>query len=433
MSPLAVGGIGFAVLFILMALRMPIAFAMGVVGLLGGWYLTSLPGALSVLGQIPYSTTANYTLSVIPLFVLMGQLAYYSGMSRDIYRAGYQWMGHWPGGLAMATTAACAGFAAMCGSSMATGATIGHVALPEMRGRRYDPGLATGCVAAGGTLGILIPPSVAMVVYAMLTEQSIGKLLIAGVLPGILLASLFMLTILVQVKINPSLAPAGPKASMRERLSAIKGTWGMMILVVVIIGGIYLGVFTANEAAGVGAFIALLLSLINRGLTWQAFYDSLVDTVKTTAMIMGIFVGAMIFSFFLARSELPFQLANYVGGLQLSPFIVLAAIVLLYVILGCLMDAMAMVVLTVPILFPVILQLGFDPIWYGVIMVIIVEQASITPPVGLNVYVIAGIAKDVPMGTIFRGIVPFWFMMMVCIVILTAVPQIALFLPNTMR
>ncbi len=433
MSPLTTGILGIALLFVLFATGMPIAFVMALVGLLGYIYLGSLDGGLSILGVTFYAGGTSYTLSVIPLFVLMGQFATHSGLSHQIYWAVERWLGHRRGGLAMATIGACAAFAAISGSSVATAATMGTVALPEMKKYRYGPSLATGTVAAGGTLGILIPPSATFVFYAILTEQSVGKLFIAGILPGILLAALFMFAVNIRVRLNPEVAPMGQGATFKERIVALKEVWGMLALFLIVMGGIYTGVFTPTEAAGIGAFGAFVFSLYKRKMTWRHFAASLRLTGQTTAMIFIIVIGAYVFGYFLAVTRIPFELANYMSGLEVSRYIILAGVVLIYTILGMFLDGWAIMVLTIPIIHPLMVGLGFDPIWFGVMVVIMLEMALITPPVGVNVFVIKGIAEDVPMYTIFRGIWPFWVAMLVCLLILSIFPQIALFLPNTMK
>jgi len=427
MNPLIVGGLGFVLLLGLMAIGMPIGFAMGLTGVLGVWYLANLGAALGPLGNV-YHTAANFSFSVVPLFVFMGVVAFHAGLSKDLYNAAHKWVGHWPGGLAMATVVACAGFAAICGSSAATTATVGHVVIPEMRARKYAPTLASGCVAAGGTLGILIPPSIAMVLYAMLTEESIGKLLIAGMIPGILLASGFMMAIFIMVKRNPSLAPPSPAATYRERFASLKSIWGIGLVIVMVIGGIYLGLFTANEAAGIGAFLVLGVSLVRRGVTWKSLFASLKETGTTTAMLIAILIGAIIFNNFMALSKIPQELAKFIVSLEMSKYLILAGVILIYIILGCLMDAITMIILTVPIFYPIMVGLGFSGIWFGVM----IEQAGITPPVGVNVFILAGVVKDIPLMTIFKGIVPFFIVMIIFMVIMTMFPQLALFLPNTM-
>ena len=433
MSPLTAGIIGIGLLFLLFACGMPIGFVMALVGFLGYVYLGSLDAGLNIFGLTFYAGGTSYTLSVIPLFVLMGQFAAHAGLSRDIYHTVERWMGHQRGGLAMATIGACAGFAAISGSSVATAATMGTVALPEMKKYKYSEALATGTVAAGGTLGILIPPSATFVFYAILTEQSVGKLFIAGILPGIVLAALFMLTIYGHVRLNPGIAPRGERASLREKIVALKGIWGIAVLFLLVMGGIYSGVFTPTEAAGIGAFGAFVFAMGKRQVTWENFTASLAQTAQTTAMIFIIIIGAYIFGFFLAVTRIPSELADFMAGLQVSRYVILAAVVLLYTILGMFLEGFAILVLTIPIIQPLMVNLGFDPIWFGVMVIIMMEMSLITPPVGVNVFVIKGVAKDVPMYTIFRGIWPFWVAMLVCLVILSAFPQIAMFLPNTMK
>ena len=433
MSPLATGILGIALLFVLFASGMPIAFVMALVGWLGFVYLTSLDAGLNILGLAFYAGGTTYTLSVIPLFVLMGQFATHSGLSRQIYWAVERWLGHRRGGLAMATIGACAGFAAISGSSVATAATMGTVALPEMKKYRYGLSLATGTVAAGGTLGILIPPSATFVFYAVLTEQSVGKLFIAGILPGFLLTALFMLTINLRVRISPQLAPRGEQATFRERLAALKGVGGILCLFLLVMGGIYAGVFTPTEAAGIGAFGAFVFSLFTGKMTWRRFVQSLSMTGQTTGMIFIIVISAYVFGYFLAVTRIPFELAAYMTGLEVSRYVILGGVVLIYMILGMFLDGWAIMVLTIPIIHPLMVKLGFDPIWFGVMIVIMMEMALITPPVGVNVFVIKGVAKEVPMYTIFRGIWPFWLAMLLSLIILTVFPQIAMFLPDTMR
>lgn len=427
------GVLGIVALFVLLSLRLYIGIAMALVGFLGFSYLSGMSTGLSLFGMVPYGTGSFYTFSVIPLFVLMGQFAYHSGMSRDIYEAVYKWVGHLPGGLGMATILGCAGFAAICGSSLATSATMGTVALPEMRKYRYDEGLATGSIAAGGTLGILIPPSIGFVIYGILTEESIGRLLLAGILPGILLAGLYMATIYVICKRKPHMGPPGTKVSMKERLVSLTGTWGILLLFVLVMGGIYAGVFTPIEAAGVGACGALVIAALRKQLSFSIVLKCLQDTLQTTAMIFLILIGAEIFTLFLGVSKLPMLMADVIGGLPLHRYIILSIILLLYILLGCVLDGIAMIVLTIPILFPVITALEFDPIWFGVLMVIVLEMGLITPPVGLNVFVIKGVAKDVPLRVIFRGVIPFLGASILAIIIIMLFPEIALFIPTQMR
>jgi len=433
MSSEMIGILGIMVLFLLLFFRVYIGIAMAVVGFIGFSYLSGFKTALSLFGMIPYGTASFYTLSVIPLFVLMGQFAFHSGMSEDIYKAVYRWLGHLPGGLAMATILGCAGFAAICGSSLATAATMSTVSLPEMEKYNYDKGLATGSIAAGGTLGILIPPSIGFVIYGILTEESIGKLLLAGILPGIILTILYILSIYVVCKINPHMGPPGEKASLKEALVSMLGTWRILLLFFIVMGGIYLGVFTPIEAAGVGAFGAFLIATTRKKMSFSKILMCLHSTMKTTAMIFLILIGAEIFTLFLGVSKLPMMMVEVISGLALNRYIILTAILLLYILLGCVLDGIAMIILTIPILFPVILDLGFDPIWFGVLMVIVLEMGLITPPVGMNVYIIKGVARDVPIGVIFKGIVPFLIATFVALIIMLIFPEIALYLPTQMR
>jgi C4-dicarboxylate transporter DctM subunit len=433
MTPLQVGGIGVIVLLVLLFSRMPIGFVMALVGFAGFAYLSGFEGGLGVLRTVVYSTFASYDLSVIPLFLLMGSFCFYAGLSRDLYEMVHSWLGRLRGGLAMATVGACAGFAAISGSSLATAATMGTVALPEMKRFHYDDRLATGAVAAGGTIGILIPPSVILILYGVITEQSIGKLFLAGFIPGVLEAVFYIVTISILCWRNPGMGPPGPGTTMREKVATLKNTWIVLALFVLVIGGIYAGVFSPTEAAGVGAFGAFVFGLARRRLGWKALRESLVGTGKTTAMIFVIILGAMILGYFLAVSRVPFAVADYVGSLEVSRYIILVIVLLVYLVLGCVMDSMAIMLLITPIFFPLITSLGFNPIWFGIMITRMTEIGLITPPVGLNVYVIRGVAQDVPMQTIFRGIVPFLIADICEVALLIAVPQLSLFLPGFMK
>jgi tripartite ATP-independent transporter DctM subunit len=432
-SPLTVGIIGIFFLFLLLALRMQIGFSMALVGFLGFAVLSSLGSSFAIMGMEPFKIGAAYSLTVIPLFILMGQFANHSKMGFEIYQTVYRWIGFLPGGLSMATIGACGGFAAISGSSLAAAATMGMVALPEMKRFKYDNALATGCVAAGGTLGILIPPSTVMIIYGILTEQPIATLFIAGILPGLLLTGLFILTIYVVTKIKPDLGPPGPRFSMKERIYSLKDTWSIFSLFLLVIGGLYTGWFTPSEAAGVGAFGAFVITLIKKRLTWDNLKVSLAQTVRTTAMVFLILIGAHIFGYFLTISQIPDQLSILATEWGLSKYAILAIIIFAYIIMGCFMEGLALMVLTIPIVYPLVLELGFDPIWFGVIITLVMEMSLITPPVGINVFIISGITKDVPMYVIFRGIVPFWCAMLVCVILIILFPQIALWLPLTMR
>jgi tripartite ATP-independent transporter DctM subunit len=432
LNPEIVGIIVLLILFLFIFLRIPIGISMAVTGFVGAHYLIGPVAARSILGVSPFETGSSYFFGVIPLFVLMGMFTFYGGLSTDAYRAVYALVGRLPGGVAIASIGACAGFAAVCGSTFATVATLGKVALPEMRHYNYDPKLATGAIAAGGTLGILIPPSTAFVIYGLVTEQSIGKLFIAGIFPGILLATLFMLTIYIITKRDPSLGPPGIRMSRRDIGKASINSWPIVFLFFLVMAGIWFGIFTPTEAAGIGAFAAFILTWIKRRLNKEVIIESFKGTIKTSGMIFMLVIGAMIFSYFIALSRLPIALADFISNLALSKYGILAAILIIYIFLGCIMDTLAMLLLTLPIIFPTIIALGFDPIWFGVIIVIVVEMALITPPIGMNVFVISGIAPDVPLSDIFRGIIPFFLSLIVTLVILIAFPQIALFLPGAM-
>lgn len=432
MSSELIGVFGILLLFILLALKMHIGIAMALVGFLGMCVIQDTQSAMYILSITPLAESQSYTLSVIPLFILMGQFSFISGISEDIYKTVYTWTGRFRGGLAMATIMACGGFAAVCGSSLATGATMGMVAIPEMNKYCYDQRLSTGCVAAGGTLGILIPPSIGFVIYGILTEESIGKLFMAGLLPGLLLTALFLTTIYVQCRVHPEMGPCGPPTTWETKIKSLSGTWAMLLLFIIVMGGIYLGIFTPTEAAGIGAFGALVFTFIRRRLTWATFQQSLKETGMTTAMIFLIIIGANILSSFLGLTGLPMLLADTMAALPLPRYAILAAMLLIFLALGCVMDCYAIMILVLPILFPVVQALQFDPIWFGVIMVIVLEAGLITPPIGLNVFVLKGAAPDIQLSTVFRGIWPFLLALVFTIVVLTIFPQIALYIPMHM-
>ena len=432
MSPITIAIISVLLLLILFLLRMPVAYVMALVGFVGFCYMTSMEGAFRLVAKDFFNLFANYDLTVIPMFVLMGSIAFHSGMSRRLYDTAYKFFGQLRGGLALATIVACAGFAAMCGSTNAEAAAMGRVTLPEMKRYNYDPSLATGAVASAGSLGILIPPSTILIIYGILTQESIGKLFAAGILPGLLLTVLFGLTIHIICRRNPGLAPAGAQSSWRERVRSLTGIGEMLILFILVMGGIFVGFFTPTEGGAAGAAGAILLALIRRQLSWRRFLDSLVDTTRTTAMVFLIVTGATIFGRFMAVTRVPSELGAWVGGLPFPPYVIMGFIIFGYLIGGCFMDSLALITLTIPVLFPVIQALGFDPIWFGVIIVLVTEMGVITPPVGINVYVIKGVAPDVPLEVIFRGILPFLAAIIVCIAMLIIFPQIALFLPSFM-
>ncbi|MBW2038125.1 MAG: TRAP transporter large permease [Deltaproteobacteria bacterium] len=433
MDPVIVGIIGTFLVFFLLFLGMPIAFALMLVGFLGLSYLASIGAALPVTARTVYEVAYHYPYTVIPLFIVMGGFAGSSGMTQDLYGTFDKWFRKLPGGLGIATIGACAGFAAVSGSSVATAATMGTVALPEMKRFNYHPRLATGSIAAGGTLGFLIPPSIGFVVYGMLTEQSIGKLLIAGMLPGIILAAAYIAIVVLQVKMNPSLAPASPESvTWREKFIALRGIWEPLAIFLVVMGGIYLGFFTPTEAGAMGATALFLTAFVKRKLTWHNLFASLEEAVRISVMVLFLVAGANVFSYFLALSTIPMKVAIWVAGLEVSPYVILAIIVVSYLFLGCFLDAISMMVLTLPVIFPVILALGFDPIWFGVIAVLMMEAGLITPPMGLNIFTVAGVAKDTPVEEIFRGAMPFLISIFVIVAIITVFPKIALLLPGMM-
>ena len=435
MNPFGLGVLGIMVFLVLLMLRMPIAYAMALVGFTGFALLSSASASFSMVAKEIFNTFSSYSLSVIAMFVWMGFLAFYSGIGTRLYVFAYKLMGHLPGGLAVATQLACGIFGAICGSNTATAATMGAIALPEMKKYQYDTSLATASIAAGGVLGVLIPPSVIFIVYGMATEQSIGELFMAGIIPGILLMLAYIATILFLTLRNPALGPAGPRASWKERASSLRGgLFEVLVVFALSIGGLFAGWFTPTEAGAVGAAGVLAVSLLGRHLDWTGFKKSLYDTTRTTAMIMLMIAGAMIFGRFMAISRIPFELANWAGSLPLPPFAIVGVILLIYLVLGCFIDALALILLTIPIFYPVVVKtLGYDPIWFGVIVVMVVAMGVITPPVGMNVYIIKGVAPDVPLEDIFRGIWPFLLAIIFSLIILIAFPSIATFLPQLLH
>ena len=432
MSADAVAVIGFIVLFALMLLRVPVGMAMGLVGVTGFGYLVGLGPALKLIGQTSMRTVSDYTFGVIPMFLLMGAFVSASGVSRELFGAANAFIGHRRGGLGIATIAACAGFAAISGSSVATAATFSAVAYPEMRRYNYPQSFATGVIAAGGTLGAMLPPSTVLAVYGVITQQDIGKLFVAGILPGLLAVSMHMITIAVIGKVRPGFLPAGPKSDWKQRRAALRDVWAPLLLFALVIGGLYGGVFTPTEAGGMGAGGAFLIGVLRRRLSRADIRASLLQATRTAAAVFTVLIGALLFGYFLTVTQVPQKLTEFMTGLGVGPYGVLALIMLMYLVLGCLMDAMAMIILTVPIVFPVITALGFDPIWFGVIIVMTVELGLIHPPVGMNVFVIKSVIKDVKFSTIFLGVVPFIIADFIRLVILIAFPIIATFLPSRM-
>ena len=429
-----VGLIGIGVLLLLIGVRIHVAFALGIVGMCGyvvilGWRPTE-----GLMGLVPYSFIASFVLTTIPLFLLMGYMTFHAGLTTDIYRTARLWLSRVPGGLAIASVAGCAAFAAASGSSLATAAMMGKAAIPEMMRHRYHAGLATGAVAAAGTIGSLIPPSILLILYGAMTETSIGQLLIAGFIPGILSALIYMGMIWVRATLNKDLCPqVAETVTWGERFQSLKGTWGILALFLLVIGGIYLGLFTPTEAGGVGAFGAFLFAIIVGKLTWGTFKSSLSDTVRSTSQIFAIALGAVIFTKFMAVSDLPNVICEFILELKINAYLILAGMSLMYMFLGMFLDTIGVMLLTLPIVFPVIETLGFSPVWFGIIVIKYLEIGLITPPVGLNVYVIKGVVGDkIPLEEIFKGCGWFLAMDILTLVILIAFPQITLFLPETM-
>ena len=433
MTPIAAGIVGSLLLLVLLFLGMPIAFVMMFVGFLGIGYLASVNAALPVVANTVYETAAYYPYTIIPLFILMGSFAGGAGITAKLYGSFDKWFRKLPGGLGIATIAACACFAALSGSSVAAAAAMGTIAIPEMRRFKYDPALAVGVVAAGGTLSFLIPPSLGFVVYGMLTEQSIGKLLVSGILPGIVLSLAFIVVIVIKVKVDPNLAPVTPgHVSWKEKFRALGGVWETMLVFVIVMGGIYLGFVNPTEAGAIGATALFIIVISKMKLTLKSLSAALLEATRISVLVLFLVAGANVFSYFLALSTIPASVSAWMAALQVSKYIVLTIIIVIYLILGCFLDAISMMVLTMPVIFPVIKTLGFDPIWFGVVCVIMMEAGLITPPVGLNVYTLAGVVKDVPMTTIFKGSMPFLFAMLVVTILIAIFPGIALYLPSMM-
>lgn len=433
MDPIIIGTIGIGIVFVLLSLGMPIAFALMFAGFTGIGLLSGFDAAFPVAARTVYDEAATYPYMVIPLFIVMGSFAGASGMTKDIYRCLDKWLRLLPGGLAVASISACAAFAAVSGSAVATTATLGNIALPEMKRYKYSDQLSTGAIAAGGTLGFLIPPSLGFVVYGMLTEQSIGKLLVAGMIPGILLALAFCAVVIVWVKLSPSAAPTqDKKVTWAERFVSLKGIMEPMGLFLLVMFGIYGGLFTPTEAGAVGASLLFLSVLIKRKLTWKSLVAALQEALRTSVMVLFLVAGASIFTYFLALSTIPMQAANWVTSLDVSPNVILIAIIVVYLFLGCFLDAISMMVLTMPVVFPVMNALNYDPVWFGVVAVLMMQAGLITPPLGLNIFTIAGVAKDIKVETIFRGVVPFLLAVFLVVALLIAFPGIATYLPSQM-
>ncbi len=425
--------LGFVAIFTLALARIPIAFSMGIVGFFGLGLLRNWNAAMASVTSVIYEAGFSYTLSVVPLFILMGNFVSRAGMSKDLFRAAYTCIGHLRGGLAMSTVLACAGFGAICGSSIATAATMAKVAYPEMRRFGYSDVLATGVIAGGGTLGIMIPPSTLMVIYGIMTETNIGKLFAAGILPGLLGTVLLCGAVQYITWRDAKAGPPGERSSWVERIAAVKEIWGVALLFVLVMGGIYGGVFTATEGASVGASGAFLFALVRRRLTWPVLFDILVESARTTAMLFMILIGALIFANFVNFTSMPGDLKGLVEHFQLRPIWVIAAICVIYVVLGTAMEELSMVLLTVPVFFPLVVHLGFDPVWFGIIIVVIVEIGLISPPVGMNMFVLRTLLPNVSTATIYRGVMPFMWADVLRLAILVAFPAISLLLPGYMK
>jgi C4-dicarboxylate transporter DctM subunit len=424
--------LGFVVLLLLFAAGVNIGFAMALVGLVGFAFVASIETSLNVLATQFWEIFSNYDFTVLPMFVFMGSIAFHSGITRNLYSSAYAFLGHMPGGLAIATIAGSAAFGAICGSTTAAAASMGKVALPEMKKYNYNDSLATATVATGGTLSILIPPSSAFIIYGILTEQSIGRLFISGIIPGIMLSTLFIIVIFAICRRNPELAPPGNRVGWKERKASLVGVTDTFVLFALVMGGLFWGFFSANEAGAVGSAGVLLISIARSRLTWDGLIRSLVDTTRVTGMVFVILAGGMVFGRFIAVTRVTFELVNWIGSLPYDPYFIVGGLILFYLIGGCFMDTLALMVLTIPLLFPIVLRLGYDPLWFGVVTTLMGEAGAITPPVGINVYVLHGTNPDIPLETIFRGVWPFVMAIVFCSIILTVFPQIITFLPNAM-
>jgi tripartite ATP-independent transporter DctM subunit len=432
MSPNTAAIVGLILLFVLMALRMPVSFAMILAGFLGNAYMISTDAAIYMLTTNVWDQLSSYGLSVIPLFVFMGQLAFHSGITERLYNAAYKWVGRLPGGLAGTTILSSASFAAICGSNSATSATMGTIALPEMKRYNYDKALSTGSVAIGGTLGVVIPPSVVLIIIAVQTEQSITQLFFASIVPGALLTCLFVATVLLMCIKNTSLGPPGPRTTMREKLVSLSGAVEALVLFLLVIGGLYAGWFTPTEAGAAGSFGAFLIGLTRRKLSKNEFVKAIAETLRISAMVVLLITGAVIFGRFLTVTRLPFDLADWVASLNIPRNVILIVVLLIYLIGGCLMDALGFLVVTIPIFYPLAKALGFDPVWYTVVITLVTTMGAVTPPVGVNVYIVSGLAPDIPIWTIFKGVSVFLIAYVICLALLMAFPEMALFLPRTL-
>ena len=434
MSPALIGIIGIIVLLLMLFfLGMPVGFAMGIVGFCGFCYVISIPAGLNMLSSVLWDTFSKYGLTVIPLFIFMGQIAFYAGVNEKLYNAAYRWVGQVRGGIAMATIMACSAFAAICGSNAATAATMTTVALPQMNKFKYNPKLSTGAIACGSTLGVVIPPSVVLIVIGLSTEQSIARLFYGGVGAGIVLALLLTVTVYVICSLHPDWGPVGPSSSISEKLRSLTGAFEMVTLFLLVMVGLYFGVFTPTEAGAVGSLFALLISVVQRKLDWKGFIASITDTIRVSCMVIVIVAGAMIFGKFLAVTRIPFDIADWVVKLPVPGIVIMAIIFIIYIIGGAVMDALALLLITIPIFFPVAQQLGYDPIWFGVTITVVTTLGAVTPPVGATTYVVGGMAKGVSLENVFKGVAYFLPAYLICILVLMLFPQIILFLPSLIR
>ncbi len=434
MDNITIGLLGIAGLMgALFLLRMPVAFAMALVGYIGFSIVVSPKAALSTVSTGIWQTFSAYGLTVIPLFILMGNICFHAGVSNRIYKAAYTWVGHIRGGIAMATVLACSGFAAICGSNAATAATMSAVALPEMKKFGYDDALSTGSVAGGATLGVVIPPSVVLIVIGLSTGESIARLFFAALIPGIILTVLFIATIYIICRLNPALGPKGPATTFGEKIRSLPGSIEMLILFALIMTGLYLGWFTPTEAGAAGAFFAIVISLVGRHLTWKKFLAALRDTIRTSCMILMIVTGAVIFGRFLAVTRLPFEAADWVAALPVPRFVVLLLMMAIYAIGGAIMDALGLLMITIPIFFPVAAKLGYDPLWFAIVITVITTMGAITPPVGVNTYIVASMAPEVELSTVFKGVTYFLFAFVICIALMMLIPETATWLPGLLH
>lgn len=435
MSPFIIGVFGIVVMVLLFLTNMPVAYVMATIGLIGFSVVSSLKGGLNLLAKDFYEVFSNYDLTTVPLFILMGQMAFNSGISRRLYNTAYKFLGGIRGGLSIATVSACTAFGAVCGSSAATAATMATVGLPEMKRFNYADELSAGSVASGGGLGMIMPPSVVLIIYGILTEQSIGKLFVAGIIPAIVVTFLFIITILIWCALRPDQGPKGERFSWKARFHSLLDLSETLLVFALVMGGLFFGLFTPTEAAAVGVAGVLLVSLLHRQLTWKNFMEAIFDSLRTSCMVMMLIAGAVIFGKFMAVTRIPFEIASWIGGFNLSNLIVFTMVVGVYFLGGCFMDSLALVMLTVPIFYPLILSIGYDPIWFGIIIVMVTEMGVITPPVGINVYVVYGVSRSLPGGgikleDIFKGIFPFLAAVVVGIILFMIFPQLVLWLPN---